>query len=113
LRAYRGGIWSAGLDGRLDYQSDLLFLVAKKLVRRRKRLVSLLQLTKSRAGGLRQSGRPGTEGQGIANVLFDDLLFSGKLPFTWPRSMDQLLFDFDNLGTGDETPLFPFSYGLL
>ena len=55
---------------------------------------------------------PGTEGQGIADVLFGDQPFSGKLPYTWPRSNDQLPFDFTNLPTGDQAPLFPFGFGL-
>ncbi len=56
---------------------------------------------------------PGTEGQGVADVLFGDQPFTGKLPYTWPRSMDQLPFDFSNLPTtGDAAPLFPFGYGL-
>jgi beta-glucosidase len=56
---------------------------------------------------------PGTEGQGVADVLFGDQPFKGKLPYTWPRSMDQLPFDFSNLLTkGDAAPLFPFGYGL-
>ena len=55
---------------------------------------------------------PGTEGQGVADVLFGDKPFTGKLPYTWPRSNDQLPFDFKNLGTGDQGPLFPFGYGL-
>ncbi len=56
---------------------------------------------------------PGTEGQGVADVLFGDYPFTGRLPYTWPRSMDQLPFDLGNLATsGDEAPLFPFGYGL-
>ncbi|HET6446690.1 MAG TPA: glycoside hydrolase family 3 N-terminal domain-containing protein [candidate division Zixibacteria bacterium] len=55
---------------------------------------------------------PGTEGQGVADVLFGEQPFSGKLPYTWPRTVDQLPFDFDHLGTGDDVPLFPFGYGL-
>ena len=49
---------------------------------------------------------------GVADVLFGDKPFTGKLPYTWPRSNDQLPFDFKNLGTGDQGPLFPFGYGL-
>jgi beta-glucosidase len=56
--------------------------------------------------------QPGTEGQGVADVLFGDAPFSGKLPYTWPRSMAQLPFDFTNPGTGEAGPLFPFGYGL-
>ncbi len=56
---------------------------------------------------------PGTEGEGVANNLFGDQPFTGKLPYTWPRSMDQLPFDFSKLATeGDAAPLFPFGYGL-
>ncbi|MEO8607976.1 MAG: glycoside hydrolase family 3 N-terminal domain-containing protein [Chloroflexota bacterium] len=56
---------------------------------------------------------PGTEGQGVADVLFGDKPFVGKLSFTWPRSEQQLPFDFKNLPTeGDGAPLFPFGYGL-
>ena len=53
---------------------------------------------------------PGTEGQGVADVLFGDQPFTGKLPYTWPRSVEQLPFDFETL---DESgPLYPFGYGL-
>ena len=56
---------------------------------------------------------PGTEGAGVTDVLFGDKPFTGKLSFTWPRSVDQLPFDFTNLPTdGDDAPLFPFGYGL-
>ncbi|MCK4221762.1 MAG: glycoside hydrolase family 3 protein, partial [Dehalococcoidia bacterium] len=40
---------------------------------------------------------PGTEGQGVADVLFGDYPFTGKLPYTWPRAMDQIPFDFDHM----------------
>ena len=53
---------------------------------------------------------PGTEGQGVADALFGDVAFTGKLPYTWPRSVDQL-----PLGALQESgaePLFPFGYGL-
>lgn len=56
---------------------------------------------------------PGTEGAGMTDVLFGDKPFTGTLPYTWPRSMDQLPFDFSNLPTeGDAAPLFAFGYGL-
>ncbi len=51
---------------------------------------------------------PGTEGQGVADVLFGDYKPTGKLSFTWPRSIDQLPI---NKGDGKD-PLFPFGYGL-
>lgn len=52
---------------------------------------------------------PGTEGQGIADVLFGDYNFSGKLPVTWPKSLDQLPI---NYGDEDYDPLFAYGYGL-
>ena len=53
---------------------------------------------------------PGTEGQGLADVLFGDVPFSGKLPYTWPRSVDQL--PMSALKESGAEPLFPFGYGL-
>jgi beta-glucosidase len=52
---------------------------------------------------------PGTEGDGIADVLFGDYAPSGKLSFSWPRSADQ-----HPINVGDEAydPLFAFGYGL-
>ena len=56
---------------------------------------------------------PGTEGQGVADVLFGDQPFTGKLPYTWLRTVDQLPFDFANLPTDTcDAPLFPYGYGL-
>lgn len=55
---------------------------------------------------------PGSEGQGVADVLFGDYPITGKLPYTWPRTMAQLPFNFNNLGVGCNGPLFPYGYGL-
>ena len=52
---------------------------------------------------------PGTEGQGIADVLFGDVNFSGKLSFTWPKSMEQIPI---NIGDEKYDPLFPYGFGL-
>ncbi len=55
---------------------------------------------------------PGTEGDGVADVLFGDRDFVGTLPYTWPRSVDQLPFDLGALPTdGCDAPLFPRGYG--
>jgi beta-glucosidase len=57
---------------------------------------------------------PGTEGSGIADVLFGNYPFTGKLPYTWPRSNHQLPININNSAnlTGCEAPLFPYGYGL-
>ena len=56
---------------------------------------------------------PGTEGEGVADALFGDAPFTGKLPYTWPRSDGQLPFDLAHPATqGCAAPLFPFGYGL-
>ena len=59
------------------------------------------------SGALVAAWLPGTEGQGVADVLFGDYKFVGKLPRTWPGGSG-------HIATGDqpEPPLFPFGFGL-
>ena len=52
---------------------------------------------------------PGTEGQGVADLLFGDFGFSGKLARTWFKTVDQLPM---NIGDPHYDPLFPFGFGL-
>jgi len=52
---------------------------------------------------------PGTEGQGVADPLFGDYRFTGKLARTWFKSVDQLPM---NVGDPHYDPLFPFGFGL-
>ncbi|KAK9078596.1 hypothetical protein SSX86_002653 [Deinandra increscens subsp. villosa] len=52
---------------------------------------------------------PGTEGQGITDVLFGDYGFTGKLARTWFKSVDQLPM---NVGDSHYDPLYPFGFGL-
>jgi len=58
---------------------------------------------------------PGTEGAGVADVLFTDAKgsvrhdFRGRLSFSWPKSADQVVL---NRGDKDYDPLFPLGYGL-
>jgi len=52
---------------------------------------------------------PGTEGLGVADVLFGDYKPTGKLPVSWPRSMAQIPI---NVGDAAYDPLFPFGFGL-
>lgn len=52
---------------------------------------------------------PGTEGEGVAEILFGDYNPSGKLAHTWPREMSQIPINF-----GDENgqALFDYKHGL-
>ena len=52
---------------------------------------------------------PGTEGQGVADVLFGDFKPKGKLSFSWPRSAEQHPI---NAGDEEYDPLFKLGFGL-
>jgi beta-glucosidase len=52
---------------------------------------------------------PGTEGAGVADVLFGDYKPTGKLPVSWPRTMAQVPI---NVGDATYDPLFKYGYGL-
>jgi beta-glucosidase len=51
---------------------------------------------------------PGTEGDGVADVLFGDYKPTGKLSFTWPRGTSTSL----HLGDTGHKALYPFGHGL-
>ncbi|MFE9095428.1 glycoside hydrolase family 3 N-terminal domain-containing protein [Streptomyces sp. NPDC007264] len=70
------------------------------------------QLIGDRLGGidaLVASWLPGTEGDGVADVLYGRRPFTGQLPVTWPRSQEQLPI---NVGDASYDPQFPFGWGL-
>jgi beta-glucosidase len=52
---------------------------------------------------------PGTEGGGVADVLFGDYRPTGKLSYSWPRSMAQMPI---HIGQQPYDPLFRYGYGL-
>ncbi|MFE2584389.1 glycoside hydrolase family 3 N-terminal domain-containing protein [Streptomyces sp. NPDC059378] len=52
---------------------------------------------------------PGTEGAGVADVLYGKRPFTGQLPVTWPRSEAQLPV---NVGDTAYDPQFPYGWGL-
>ncbi|MFI1979609.1 glycoside hydrolase family 3 protein [Streptomyces wedmorensis] len=52
---------------------------------------------------------PGTEGDGVADVLYGRRPFTGQLPVTWPKSQDQLPL---NVGDTRYDPQFPYGWGL-
>jgi beta-glucosidase len=51
---------------------------------------------------------PGSEGQGISDVLFGDHDFTGKLSFSWPQLSQPKV----NKGDKNYNPLFPYGFGL-
>ncbi|MCT9113507.1 glycoside hydrolase family 3 C-terminal domain-containing protein [Streptomyces mirabilis] len=52
---------------------------------------------------------PGTEGDGVADVLYGKRAFTGQLPVTWPKSETQLPI---NVGDASYDPQFPYGWGL-
>ncbi len=61
---------------------------------------------------------PGSRGIGVADVLFGDVDFTGKLPHTWPRTFEQIPV---NVSKQSDEPgydaastdvLYPYGYGL-
>src|SRR5215213_935598 len=68
---------------------------------------------------------PGTQGgTAVANLLFGDVSPSGKLPFSWPRTVGHVSFIYSHTRSHEpqnqgrrywdepSTPLFPFGHGL-
>jgi beta-glucosidase len=52
---------------------------------------------------------PGSEGGGVADVLFGKADFKGKLSYSWPKRANQFRL---NVGDTDYDPLFAYGYGL-
>lgn len=52
---------------------------------------------------------PGSEGSGIADVIFGEHEFQGRLPMTWFKSVEQLPM---HAGENNYDPLFPIGFGL-
>jgi len=52
---------------------------------------------------------PGSEGGGVADMLFGKADFRGKLPYSWPKASDQTAV---NVGDADYDPLFAYGFGL-
>ncbi|MCW2889622.1 MAG: beta-glucosidase [Streptosporangiaceae bacterium] len=52
---------------------------------------------------------PGSEGAGVADVLFGKRSFTGRLPVSWPSTAAQVPI---NVGDTNYQPLYPFGWGL-
>jgi beta-glucosidase len=53
---------------------------------------------------------PGSEGDAVAEVLYGNYPFTGRLSFTWPADVKQLPLNVDDMR--GEKPLFPYGFGL-
>ena len=51
---------------------------------------------------------PGSEGQGVADVIFGDDDFSGKLSFSWPANADDIV----NKNDEPYEQIFPYGFGI-
>jgi beta-glucosidase len=63
----------------------------------------------SQIDGLVAAWLPGSEGKGVADTLFGERPFTGRLPMTWPRTLEQEPI---NIGDANYDPLYPFGFGL-
>ena len=52
---------------------------------------------------------PGSEGGGVADVLYGDFKPTGKLSHSWPRELTQIPI---NEGDASYDPLYPYGFGL-
>tara|TARA_B100000963_G_scaffold87321_1_gene74969 strand:- start:2028 stop:3860 length:1833 start_codon:yes stop_codon:yes gene_type:complete len=52
---------------------------------------------------------PGTQGDGVSDVLFGDVSPTGKLSFSWPKSMANVPVNYDD---EDYNPLYKLGHGL-
>jgi beta-glucosidase len=52
---------------------------------------------------------PGSEGAGVADVLYGHRPFTGRLPVSWPRRVAQEPI---NVGDADYDPRYPYGFGL-
>lgn len=73
------------------------------------RPVVLEEATIQGADALVAAWLPGTEGAGVADVLFGNAPASGTLSFTWPKQADQHPI---NVGDQDYSPRYPYGFGL-
>ncbi|RPK90854.1 Periplasmic beta-glucosidase precursor [Streptomyces sp. ADI98-10] len=62
-----------------------------------------------RINALVASWLPGSEGDGVADVLYGKRAFTGQLPVTWPKAETQLPI---NVGDTAYDPQFPYGWGL-
>lgn len=114
-------------EGKGDIQNPSLFgglcldeneLVLKKAYESKKPVIVILVSGRPRVvtdqidkwSAFVEAWLPGSEGKAVAEVLYGDYQFTGKLPVTWPKSSVHLPVTMLNPSTEDV--LFPCGYGL-
>jgi beta-glucosidase len=71
-----------------------------------------------RCSAIVEAWLPGSRGIGVADVLFGDVDFTGKLPHTWPRSFEQIPVNVDKQAdepgydAASTDVLYPYGFGL-
>ena len=63
----------------------------------------------SQVDALQAAWLPGSQGEGVTDVLFGRRPYTGKLPVSWPRAVAQEPI---NVGDADYDPLYPYGWGL-
>ena len=106
------------LNGRTAYQENIDLLVALSAID--KPLIVIMVTGKpllltdyiDHIDALVMAFLPGTEGAGVADVLFSDFDFKGKLPYTYPRFLSQAADTMLKPNYNPDDYLYPFGYGL-
>jgi len=91
----------------IDQVCDAVETCVVLVVSGRPQVIAPAQLAKIDA--LVASWLPGSQGEGVADVLFGRRPFTGKLSHSWPRSAEQEPL---NVGDEDYDPRYPYGWGL-
>jgi beta-glucosidase len=65
-----------------------------------------------KAGAWLAAWLPGTEGNGVSDVLFGDYAPTGKLSHSWPKSMAQIPINVGDADYSTDPPQFAYGFGL-
>jgi beta-glucosidase len=64
------------------------------------------------AGAWLAAWLPGSEGNGVADVLFGDYAPTGKLSHSWPKTMSQIPINVGDADYASDPPQFAYGFGL-
>lgn len=90
------------IDAVADRVPTLLIMISGRPIEIKSQMLEKVE-------GLVAAWLPGTEGNGITDVVFGDYDFVGRLPVSWFKRLDQLPMD---PGADSYDPLFPCGFGL-